>query len=70
MRWAMSAVPLTDALDEEGVFVVELSSFQLERTYTPALDIAILLRIAPDHLDRYPGFKEYADAKARIATLA
>lgn len=61
--------PLTDAIDEEGVLVVELSSFQLERTFTPALDIAILLRIAPDHLDRYASFKEYADAKARIATL-
>ena len=61
--------PLSDALDEEGVFVVELSSFQLERTFTPGFDVAVLLRITPDHMDRYPTFVDYAEAKVRIASL-
>lgn len=61
--------PLTDALDADGVLVVELSSFQLERTFTPLLDVAVLLRITPDHLDRYPSFVEYAEAKVRIGNL-
>jgi len=46
--------------------VVELSSFQLEtiETFTP--HIAILLNITEDHLDRYPSFKAYCDAKYKI----
>jgi UDP-N-acetylmuramoylalanine-D-glutamate ligase len=61
--------PLTDALEEDSVLVVELSSFQLERTSTPALDVAVLLRVVPDHLDRYATFVDYAEAKKRIASL-
>jgi UDP-N-acetylmuramoylalanine--D-glutamate ligase len=61
--------PLTEALDQEGVLVVELSSFQLEKTFRPALDVAVVLRITPDHLDRYATFVDYAEAKMRIAHL-
>ncbi len=48
-------------------FVLELSSFQLDNMYNFHLDIAILLNITPDHLDRYNNsFEEYALAKMRI----
>ena len=48
-------------------FVVELSSFQLDNMYDFKADIAILLNITPDHLDRYEyNFKYYIDSKFRI----
>ena len=48
-------------------FVLELSSFQLEGMYRFKADIAILLNITPDHLDRYDGnLKKYAETKMRI----
>ena len=48
-------------------YVIELSSFQLEGMYQFKADIAILLNITPDHLDRYEySLQKYADAKMRI----
>jgi len=48
-------------------YVVELSSFQLDNMYDFKADIAILLNITPDHLDRYHyEFQNYIDAKFRI----
>jgi UDP-N-acetylmuramoylalanine--D-glutamate ligase len=48
-------------------YVLELSSFQLEGVYDFKADIAVLLNITPDHLDRYDhNFQQYADAKMRI----
>lgn len=48
-------------------YVIELSSFQLDNMFDFKADIAILLNITPDHLDRYHyDFQEYADAKMRI----
>lgn len=48
-------------------YVLELSSFQLENMYTFKADIAILLNITPDHLDRYDNdMKNYIAAKLRI----
>lgn len=48
-------------------YVLELSSFQLENMYTFKADIAILLNITPDHLDRYDhDMQNYVDAKMRI----
>lgn len=48
-------------------FVIELSSFQLDNMYRFKADIAILLNITPDHLDRYNyEFQNYVDAKFRI----
>jgi len=52
---------------EEEIFVVELSSFQLETMGRPVFEAAALLNITPDHLDRYPSFEAYAAAKLRIA---
>lgn len=48
-------------------FVLELSSFQLDNMYDFKADIAILLNITPDHLDRYSyDFQSYIDSKFRI----
>jgi len=52
---------------EPGTSVVcELSSFQLEDVDTLACDVAVLLNLEPDHLDRHGTFEEYRDAKLRI----
>ena len=48
-------------------YVIELSSFQLEHVYRFKADIAVVMNITPDHLDRYHyDLAEYADAKMRI----
>lgn len=61
-------LPVLDALDLEDpdVYVLELSSFQLETTYSLEADAATVLNVTEDHLDRYAGMGEYAAAKARI----
>jgi len=46
--------------------VVEVSSFQLDRIFTFKPAVAVFLNIAPDHLDRYASFDEYALSKARL----
>ena len=48
------------------VFVLELSSFQLETTSSLAADAAAVLNVTENHLDRYAGMADYAAAKARI----
>jgi UDP-N-acetylmuramoylalanine--D-glutamate ligase len=60
--------PLVSSLDEsEGRnYVLELSSFQLESLETFHANVALLLNITPDHMDRYPNFDAYAAAKYRI----
>ena len=51
---------------QPDVWVLELSSFQLETTATLSADAATVLNISEDHLDRYPDMGQYAAAKARI----
>lgn len=60
--------PLSAAVDHDRprTYVLELSSFQLETVYTFRANIALLLNITPDHMDRYPNFDAYAAAKYRI----
>jgi len=48
------------------LYVLELSSYQLETTTTLACRAATVLNVSPDHLDRYPSLESYAAAKARI----
>jgi len=56
-----------DGKVEEGALVVcELSSFQLEDVHELACEVAVLLNLEPDHLDRYDSFEAYRDAKLRI----
>jgi UDP-N-acetylmuramoylalanine--D-glutamate ligase len=49
-----------------GVYVLELSSYQIDLTFTLDCDVAVLLNVTPDHLDRYDGMDTYAEAKARL----
>src|SRR5207248_1931206 len=49
-----------------GLWVLELSSFQLETTTSLAADAATVLNVTEDHLDRYRGIDDYVRAKARI----
>ncbi|WP_374138468.1 UDP-N-acetylmuramoyl-L-alanine--D-glutamate ligase, partial [Sphingomonas sp.] len=58
----LEQVPLPDG----GVYVLELSSYQIDLTRSLDCEVAVLLNITPDHLDRYDGFDAYAAAKARL----
>ena len=53
-------------LEEEGTYVLEMSSYQLELVPSARFDIGVMLNITPDHLDRHGGMAGYAAAKARI----
>src|SRR5512133_154588 len=56
------------ATDDYDYYVIELSSFQLDGMYEFKADIAILLNITPDHLDRYDyNIQNYVDSKLRIS---
>ncbi|HEY6962765.1 MAG TPA: UDP-N-acetylmuramoyl-L-alanine--D-glutamate ligase [Gaiellaceae bacterium] len=58
-------VPVTSVEHADWV-VAELSSFQLEDVHELALEVAVLLNLEPDHLDRYASFDDYRAAKLRI----
>ena len=62
-------LPVLDALareNEPDVYVIELSSYQLETTSSLALDAAAMLNVTQDHMDRYGSLADYARAKERI----
>ena len=62
-----NSLALQVAQGDHAYYVIELSSFQLDNCYDFKADIAILLNITPDHLDRYDHqFQNYVDAKFRI----
>ena len=52
-----------------GVYVLELSSYQLDLTHSLACDVAALINVTPDHLDRYDSFEAYAASKARLFAM-
>lgn len=52
--------------DDIELYVLELSSFQLETTHSLAAAVATVLNISPDHMDRYADLQAYADAKSVI----
>ncbi len=54
----------------DGAYVLELSSYQIERIATAGLDVAVLINITPDHLDRHGGMVGYVAAKERLFALA
>ena len=58
-----------DPLPAGGVWVLELSSYQLEITHSLACDVAILTNITPDHLERHGSMTAYAGAKARLFAM-
>jgi UDP-N-acetylmuramoylalanine--D-glutamate ligase len=58
-----------DPLPEGGVYVLELSSYQIDLTRSLDCDVAVLLNITPDHLDRYESFDAYAASKERLLQM-
>src|SRR5580698_5654137 len=60
------AISFVDRASAETWLVLEISSFQLETIETFHPQIAVVLNITPDHLDRHHTFENYAGAKARI----
>lgn len=65
----LSRDPLTPNATGAGVYVLELSSYQLDLSHSLACDVAVLTNITPDHLDRYDGFAGYTASKARLFSL-
>jgi UDP-N-acetylmuramoylalanine--D-glutamate ligase len=61
--------PLQPSDHGTGVYVLELSSYQIDLTQTLACDAAALLNLTPDHLDRYGTFAAYAASKARLFAM-
>lgn len=61
-------VPFTACLDPDPatIYVLEVSSFQLEQIHSFAPEVGMLLNIAPDHLDRHGNFEAYRDAKLSL----
>ncbi|MEK9672817.1 MAG: UDP-N-acetylmuramoyl-L-alanine--D-glutamate ligase [Rhodospirillaceae bacterium] len=55
-----------DGLGEEGSYILEMSSYQLDLTVSITFDIAVLLNISADHLDRHGGMDGYVAAKRQI----
>ncbi|MEN3972021.1 UDP-N-acetylmuramoyl-L-alanine--D-glutamate ligase [Sphingomicrobium sp. XHP0235] len=59
-----------DPLPQGGVYVLELSSYQIDLTQSLGCEVAVLLNITPDHLDRYDGsFEKYRDSKLRLFAM-
>jgi UDP-N-acetylmuramoylalanine--D-glutamate ligase len=59
--------PVLDLLaDDAELYIIELSSFQLETTHRLPAHAATVLNLSPDHLDRYPSMEAYAAAKGRV----
>jgi UDP-N-acetylmuramoylalanine--D-glutamate ligase len=58
-----------DPLPEGGIYVLELSSYQIDLTQGLDCDIAVLLNITPDHLDRYESFEAYVGSKLRLLEM-
>ncbi len=69
---AISGEPALDLLEQPkpDLYVLELSSFQLETTTSLVLKAAVVLNVTADHLDRYPSVEAYARAKGRIFAKA
>lgn len=65
----LSQPPLEPNLHGVGVYVLELSSYQIDLTHSLDCDVAVLLNITPDHLDRYNGFEGYVASKARLFSM-
>lgn len=61
-------IPVLDLLEhpQPDFYVLELSSFQLETTFSLKAAASVLLNFSEDHMDRYPGMAEYLSAKQRI----
>jgi UDP-N-acetylmuramoylalanine--D-glutamate ligase len=65
----LAQAPLTPNDHGVGVYVLELSSYQLDITFSLDCEVAILLNITPDHLERHGSLDAYAAAKARLFAM-
>ncbi|MBV1911080.1 MAG: UDP-N-acetylmuramoyl-L-alanine--D-glutamate ligase [Kangiellaceae bacterium] len=65
-------LPVLDFLPQDSaeIYVLELSSFQLDSTDSLCADVAVLLNISEDHMDRYESFNDYALSKKQIFNRA
>ena len=61
--------PLAPNENGFGVYVLELSSYQIDLTFNLDCDVAALTNISPDHLDRYDDYAAYAASKARLFAM-
>ena len=61
--------PLLPNAKASGVYVLELSSYQIDLTLSLACDVAVQLNLSPDHLDRYGSFEAYGASKARLFAM-
>lgn len=64
-------LPILDQqpLPEGGIYVLELSSYQIDLCQTLAADVTVYTNLTPDHLDRYDGMAGYAASKARLFAM-
>ncbi|MEM1051714.1 MAG: UDP-N-acetylmuramoyl-L-alanine--D-glutamate ligase [Pseudomonadota bacterium] len=65
----MAQKPLAPNENGVGIYVLELSSYQIDLTHNLDCEVAALTNVTPDHLDRYDSFAAYAAAKARLFEL-
>ncbi|MEE9434829.1 MAG: UDP-N-acetylmuramoyl-L-alanine--D-glutamate ligase [Sphingorhabdus sp.] len=56
-------------LSPGGVYILELSSYQIDLTHSLACDVAALINLSPDHLSRYDGYQGYKSSKARLFAM-
>ena len=63
---SMPALDLIEQYTDVELYVLELSSFQLETIYSLQPSVSVILNIKPDHLDHHESFADYRDAKLRI----
>src|SRR5207247_1447171 len=63
-------IPVLDLpeLRSDGVYVLELSSYQIDLTQTLSPDVAVLLNLSPDHIERHGDMAGYVAAKERLFT--
>ena len=52
--------------EDKDIYLLELSSFQLETTESLGAEVAVILNLSEDHMDRYDNLKEYHEAKLRV----
>ncbi len=58
-----------EPLGPGGVYVLELSSYQIDLTHSLGCDVAALINLSPDHLNRYDGYEGYKASKARLMAM-
>ena len=63
---SMPALDLIEQYKDVELYVLELSSFQLQTIYSLRPSVSVILNIKPDHLDHHESFADYRDAKLRI----